>query len=257
MEPSREIPGHLTALVRHTEQLIGAFLAGIDFIIRDTSRDPGYSDTHLLSYTAQDYLQSAITLPMLIREGIHNVCRRELRFILEMSIKLCRIQQQDYKADIATKLISLKTTLDTTNISMQKQIHLTLLPEAQRAVFYEEVGRLYGQTSEYVHWTSAQIHERIAMVDQGRTSGDESAEDIRNLNSLIARGLAASFVFLFHSVPEYVAGDFLVESDGASLDWPFSRSRFMAHIDECFDYKHERKERLEGIRLKRWAAVSY
>lgn len=257
MERSREIPGHLIEQVRHAEQLIGAFLAGIDFIIRDTARDPGYSDTHMLSYTAQDYLQSAIALPMLIREGIHNVCRRELRFILEMSIKVCRIQQQDYNADIATKLISLKATFDTTNISMQKQANLTLLPEAQRAVFYEEVGRLYGQTSEYVHWTSAQTHERIAMVDQGRTSGNESVEDIKNLNSLIARGLAASLVFLFHSVPEYVAGDYLVESDGASLDWLYSSSRFMAHIDEYFDYKHERKENLESIRLKRWAAVNY
>jgi hypothetical protein len=211
----------------------------------------------MLSYTAQDYLQSAIALPMLVQEGIHNVCRRELRFLLEMSIKVCRIQQQDYQADIPTKLSALKETFDTTNISMQKQVNLTLLPETEWASFHQEVGCLYGETSGYVHWTSTQIHERIAMIDQGRTSGNESAADIQRLNDLVARGLAVSLVFLFHSVPEYVAGDCLVESDGSSLGWPFSRSKFVAHIDEHFDYKHERRENLQDIRRSRWAAVSF
>jgi hypothetical protein len=257
MERSREIPALLLDQVIRTEQMAFAFLAALNFVVRDTGRDPRYLDTHMLSYAAQDYIQSAIALPMLVREGIHNVCRRELRFILEMSIKICRIQQQDYSADIPTKLKTLGATFDTTNISMQKQLSLMLLPEPERLLFYQEVGRLYGEMSGYVHWTSAQIIERIALVDQGRTAGFESREDVDALTALLARGLAASLVFIFHSVPEYVAGDFLVESDGGSVNWPFSGSRFIAHMDEYFDYKHERQGRLEVIRRSRWTAVKY
>lgn len=257
MDRSREIPAHLREQVNRSEQLALAFLWALNFIVKDTARDPNYIDTHLLSYAAQDYIQSAIALPMLVREGIHNVCRRELRFLLEMSIKICRIQQQDYGADVPTKLATLSDTLDTTNISMQKQISLTLIPEPERPRFHQEVGRLYGLTSGYVHWSSDQITERIAQVDQGRTAGYESAADVDALTALLARGLAASLVFILHSVPEYVAGDLLVQSDRQGLDWPFSGSKFIAHLDEYFDYKHERQPALESIRRRRWAAVTY
>lgn len=257
MERSSEIPEHLKEQIEHTELLMHEFLTGLKFISDDTARDPGYMDSHMLSYAAQDYLQSAIALPMLVQEGIHNVGRRELRFILEMSIKICRIQQQEYRTKIAEKLDQLKATIDSTNISMQKQLDLSLLPEGQRPAFIEEVGRLYGQTSGYVHWSTAQILERIAMVDDGRFAGKESAEDIQSFNQLIARGMAASLVFLFHSVPQYVAGDLLVQSDGDSLVWSFSASQYIAHIDEHFDYKHERQANLDDIKKRRWAVVTY
>ena len=101
---------------------------------------------------------------MLIQEGIHNVCRRELRFILEMSIKICFVQHKQYNSDVETKLNSFKSIFDSTNISIQKQLNLHLIPELQRPSFYQEVGRLYGETSSYVHLTQAQILERIALV---------------------------------------------------------------------------------------------
>ncbi len=140
---------------------------------------------------------------------------------------------------------------------MQKQLNLRLLPKTERPAFYQEVGRIYGETSGYVHLSQAQILERVAMVDQGRTSGNENAADVEALNKLIARGLACSFVFLVHSVPDYVAGDLLVQSDGASLDWYFSQSRFIAHMDEQFDYKHERQSHLEDIKKRRWEGVTF
>jgi hypothetical protein len=257
MERSLEIPEAIRQQVRQAEMICQSFLFGLQFVVMDTARDPGYLDNHLLSYTSQDYLQSTIALPLLIQEGIHNVCKRELRFILEMSIKLCSVQQQQYSLDVATKLNTLKATLDSTNISMQKQLDLHLLPQTELSAFYQEVGRIYGETSSYVHLTQAQILERVAMVDQGRTSGNENAADVEALNTLIARGLACSLVFLLHSVPEYVAGDLLVQSDGTSLNWYFSQSRFIANMDEQFDYKHERQSQLEEIKRRRWEGIMF
>lgn len=257
MERSHEFPDAIKPHVQQAESICRSFLFGLQFAVMDTARDPGYIDNHLLSYTAQDYLQSTIAMPLLIQEGIHNVCRRELRFILVMSIKLCSVQQQQYSSDVSMKLNTLKLTLDSTNISMQKQLDLHLLPAAERPAFYQEVGRLYSETSRYVHLSQAQILERVAMVDQGRTSGNESAEDVEILNKLIARGLACSLIFLLHSVPDYVAGDLLVQSDGSSLNWFFAGSNFIAHMDEQFDYKQERQARLEEVKHKRWAVVSF
>lgn len=257
MRRSDRIPEHLEVQVRRAEALAMAFLAVLDFVVKNSARDPRFFETHVLSFAAHEYLQSVIALPMLVQEGIHNICKRELRFILEMSIKVCRIQQRDYNAELQVKLDALNEVIDSTNISMQKQIDLGLLPAGQTEPFYVEVGRFYGATSDYVHWSRAQILERISLLEQGRSPGKESSEDIEALNDLIARGLALSLVFLFHAVPQYVTGDWFVEPDGSSVEWPFLESKFIAYIDEEFDYKAERQAKLEEIRAKRWAGVRY
>ncbi len=257
MKRSDQVPDALRPHIQEVELICQSFLHALAFVFADTRRDPSFDENHMLFYVLDDYLQSLVAIPLLVQEGIHNTCRRELRFVLEMSIKLCGVQQQGYDLDAPTKLSKLSRTLDSTNISMQKDFSLGLLPEDECSGLYSEVGRVHGETSRYVHLTAAQISERISMVDQGRTAGRESPSDIISLSKLISRSLACSLVFLFHSVPEYVVADLLVEHDGASHDWHFSASKYIAHIDEHFDYKHERQESLAEIKQKRWGKVGF
>jgi hypothetical protein len=70
-------------------------------------------------------------------------------------------------------------------------------------------------------------------------------------------GYAMVLVLIFHSVPDYVAGDFLVESDGTSNKWYFRKSKYIAGIDSRFDYKHERQEKLELIRRVRGEGIEF
>lgn len=243
--------------IAESVEIFRSFLFALRFIIHDTARDPTFFDNHLLSYVSQDYIQAAVGLPTLISDGVHNVCRRELRFLLEMSIKLCFVQEHQYNLDVTSKLQTFEKMFDSTNISIQRQLKLYLLPSEEHTSFYEEVGRLYGATSKYVHLSQAQVLERINLVDQGRTSGHESAADVQELNKLLRRVLACCIVFLLHSVPPYVVGDLLVEPDGSSLRWYFSGSKFIALIDQQYDYKHERQANLSQIRTDRWNAVTF
>jgi hypothetical protein len=176
---------------------------------------------------------------------------------VEASVKLCLVQQKDYTSTIAEKLQRFDKELSSQRISVKQSLELTLLPEALREAFGEETGRVYGRTSNYVHLTPSQIGARIAAVDAGRTGGKESIEDFETLGSLAERGLAASLTLLFHSVPEYVAGDWLVEADGSTTMWVFTESRFVAGIDSYFDYKHERQENLHGMRAARNKAIRF
>jgi hypothetical protein len=132
-----------------------------------------------------------------------------------------------------------------------------MLSDDLHEAFSDETGRLYGLLSDYVHLSPKQIGERIAAVDAGRTAGKESANEIEDLNSLIARTLAVSLTLLFHSVPSYVAGDWLVESDGSTMKWYFAGSRFVAGIDAHFDYKQERQDSLVEIQDIRRAAIRF
>jgi hypothetical protein len=71
------------------------------------------------------------------------------------------------------------------------------------------------------------------------------------------RALAASLVLIFHSVPEYVAGDWFVETDGSTVRSRLMGSRFLSGMDGFFDYKHERQERLAEIKAAREANISF
>jgi len=220
-------------------------------VTADTRRDPEYLDNHLLSYLAQDFIESAHAIPLLVEQGIQNVARREARFILEAHLKMCFVQQQEYQSSIRTKLDAFESVFDSSKITIKRDILLNLLPEEDRPRLLEEAGRLYNAASSYVHLSCAQIFERIERVDAERTAGRESPADVERLNDLLSRVLACSLVFLFHSVPEYVAGDWLVEPDGSTVDWYFTRSRYLALIDARYDYKFERQERLKEIEAQR------
>lgn len=253
----QDLPEPLREPIKKMQLIINSYLAGLGFIHMDTSGSPSYKDNHLLSYLVQDLLQSAVSILTLGTEGLANVARREVRFILEATIKLCYVQQKEYQISIREKIEKFDKELRSQRISVNRELDLYLLPDECRQAFIEECGRIYYLTSSYVHLTPAQLNERIAAVDAGRTSGKESREDVEDLNLLVARGLAASLVLLFHSVPQHVAGDFLVDMNGDTPEWYFSGSRFIAAIDSQFDYKHERQSRLQEIQASRNSKIFF
>ena len=252
-----DLPPELIVPARRLDVLARSYLAAVSFIAGDTGRDPTYWDNHLLSYLVHDFIQSTLAIVALATEGMLSVAKREVRFIVEASIKICFVQQKGYASKVVDKLERFDKELSSQRISVKQNLELTLLPEALQEAFVDETGRVYGLTSNYVHLTPLQIEERILSVDAGRVGGKESAEDFESLVSLVERGLAVSLTLLFHSVPSYVAGDWLVEPDGATTTWIFTHSRFIAGIDSHFDYKHERKDHLEEIRTARDKTIRY
>jgi len=49
----------------------------------------------------------------------------------------------------------------------------------------------------------------------------------------------------------------MVENDGSSMRWHFTKSRFIADLDFSFDYKHERQETLSEIQATRAARITF
>jgi hypothetical protein len=237
--------------------IVHAYLTAVGIIVGDTSRDPSFGANHLLSYLAQDFIESAISIAFLARNGALSVPKRELRFVIESSIKICFVQQKDYRSTIPEKLKQFDKELFSSSISAKRDLTLPMLQPDLTDDFGEELGRLYGKTSTYVHLTPPQIMQRIAMVNSGGTAGYENASDVVDFNNLLARGFAASLVLLLHSVPDYVAGDWLIDSDGTTNDSYFLGSRFIAAIDAFFDYKHERQAALVSIQKARASRIHF
>lgn len=232
------------------------FMRAVIALALGNSRDSTFSKNHLLACIADDFLETSLALPYLANEGIHNVCRRELRFLLEMSIKMCFVQQAAESSTTEENLARFQRNFDSPNISLRQRVNLALLPEKHREHFNEHVGRLYGEASHYVHLTTTQLQRRLELINNGRKPGVESLEEVVALNRQIHSTLAASFVFVAHAVPSFAVGDFFVAADGSCFKWALATSKFIALLDEHFDYKHERQETLEEIHARRWARVA-
>ncbi|MGB3338289.1 MAG: hypothetical protein WBA73_14035 [Devosia sp.] len=252
-----DLPEDKARELRTTGEIIGAYLLGIGAIGGAAGRDPTFRERHLLPYLVQDLTEATVSIRMLMTEGVHRVAKRELRFILEASAKLAAVQQSDHDKDISLRVIQFDELLSSHKISIQKSVELEMLPEAVRRQFVDEVGKLYRGSSSYVHWTPAQIAERGEALASGRVAGQETAEEIIGLNKTLARTLAASLVLILHSVSPSVSGDILVEPDGSTWDWYFTRSKFIATIDSFFDYKHERQRDLIAIQGHRASRLAF
>src|SRR5690606_15701832 len=107
-----ELPDHLREPLMQTGVIINSYLMGLGFVHMNTSRDPSYKDL------VQDFLQSSISLLTLGAEELLNVAKREIRFILEASIKLCYVQQKEYQLPIKKKIEKFDAELKSQRISV-------------------------------------------------------------------------------------------------------------------------------------------
>lgn len=238
-------------------QISNDFLFGLRFCVIDSGRDANFWDNHLLSYTSQDILQSCFSILLLAREGIRNTCKRELRFLIELGIKQCYIEQKLPNEPVKIKVERYKELLKSPSVSIKSQIKLKFLSEKSKKEFLEEAGRFYGSTSKYVHLSPEQVLERISLVSRGIIVGGEGVSEIQEMIQFLKVGYAIFLVLVLQTVPTYVAGDLLVESNGNSNKWYFRKSKYIAEIDSYFDYKHERQARLEEIRKIRHQEIEF
>ncbi|MBR9794385.1 MAG: hypothetical protein GYB58_21845 [Gammaproteobacteria bacterium] len=257
IKKSTEIPDDLKAEFERTQKIVLGFVQWLQFCIMDTARDSNFTKNHLLSFLHQDILETLFGVLSHVLEGIHTPPIRESRYLLELSIKVSFIQRERYFSTIEEKLAEFDKEIKAPSISPMKRIDLSYLKDDTKPVFLEEVGRLYGAASSFVHVTPKSIEYRQHRVGDGRIMGKESSEDLTKLNDLLQSIYAASLVFLSHSVPQYVIGDWLVDRTGELTKWHYIGSRYIAEIDSTLDYKAERKEILERVVRQRALGIQF
>ena len=257
MQNSEVVPQPLEKEFERTHDLVMGFIQWLYFCMADTARDNEFTNNHLLSFLNQDILETLMGVLVLVKEGIHAPVIRESRYLLEVSIKLTYIQQSEYRMPIEGKLKEFENTIKSPSISPMKKISLSLLKPDISEEFLIEVGRLYGESLNFVHLTPHSIEYRRARISHERLLGYESEEDLIQLNNFLQRICAASIVFLSHAVPQYVVGDWHVDSSGGLKKWYYLKSKYIAQIDSSLDYKHERQHVLERLVAERISNVAF
>ncbi|MFD0992017.1 hypothetical protein [Tenacibaculum geojense] len=222
----------------------------------NSARDGVSGERNFFLRMIDDILQSVISIEILAKEGISNTCRRELRYLIELSIKSCLIVNNTTKQSFEDQIDEYEKLLNSSNINPINTLKFFYLKDKEEE-FKTETKRLYGYLCKYSHSSSHQIRERLAKAEIGRTIGYEGIQELRELNNDIEKVLAIVSVMIFHSVAQYVVGDFLVEPNGETVNWYFNQSKYINMIDAEFDYKHERQSILEKLKKDRIERVKF
>ena len=212
----------------------------LHFCYFNSVRDGVSGEKNFFLRMIDDILQSVVSIELLAKKGITNICRRELRYLIELAIKSNLIVTNTEKQNLVDQVKEYEELLNSPNINPINTLSFDYFEIEVQNEFKSFVKRTYGYLSKYTHSTTFQIIERLEKAESGRTIGYEGINELKELNDDIEKVFLSVLVFIFHSVEQYVAGDYFVEPNGESLRWYFDKSKFINLIDARFDYKAER-----------------
>ncbi len=234
---SKEFQDELKFLQRTRDSFLKAFSA----IAFYSSRSPYLCNKSLLFSDTEDILQSALSYAALVPEGILNVTRRELRYILETVCVHHFVDCQQFDKPLADRITFLQSLGRQPKIELLQDLKFEAFEDAQKTEFINDISQLYSLLCQYVHPSAQQVEERLQRAAGGRYSGFENSEDLRRLNRDVFRTLDIVLVFYFHALSLSLAGDIFIQVLDEDKNWKFHKGRWCAVVSRHFDYKLERQ----------------
>jgi hypothetical protein len=205
------------------------------------TRYPG-SGNWIQNRFSDDFLESAVSIGALARQGVFNAGRRELRYMLEAVVKCVFVDQQvPGNTDLQARLAVLNDTslVPRSRVGPIDRIQLRMVSNPK--AFTDAVHSAFGSLSGYTHMSVKQLDERLKRAERGEFTGFESSATVEAFSRLLARIYDLILVLLFEGVGPAFTGDLFVEVLDSEPDWEFHRGSFVREVSSTFDYKWERQ----------------
>lgn len=199
-------------------------------------------DNFLTIRTSDDLLQSIIGIRGLVIEGIQNISKREIRYLLEMTVKYLFVDQVKSGSDIKIKTQYLETNVPNSSIEIVDQIALPF-DNLTNTEFKNEVKDLFYKSCAYVHPSRKQIDEQLANYDKGNTIGFETSKSLADTNKLLFRAYDIILTLLFVGFGQSMSGDLFIEIYDTEPKWKFHKGKYVKKYSDLFNYKQERQKK--------------
>lgn len=234
---SKEFQDELKFLRRTRDSFIKAFTA----ITHYSTRSPYLCRKSLLFTDSGDILESSLAYAALVPQGILNVTRRELRYILETVSTHYYVDSRQFDKPLEERVSFLRSLGRHPKIEFLKDTTFEAFDGTQTKAFIGDVSQLYSLLCEFVHPSVQQIEDRLHRAEVGRSSGFEGVDDLRRLNRDVFRTLDIVMAIYFHALSLELAGDIFIQVLDNDKNWKFHSGRWCEIVSHHFDYKLERQ----------------
>jgi hypothetical protein len=225
----------------HLARLVQDFATALRVSSLAFTRYP-HSVNWLLQNSIDDLLESAIALPALLDVGAVNVARRELRYMVEASVKYVFVDQRlpsEALLDERLRYLGDNSKVPRSSVTPIDELKLWMLEDDR--VFRGAVKQSFGALSGYVHPSERALDERFARAERGESSGFEGPGVVEAFNRLASQTLDVVLVLVFQGIGPTFTGDVFIQLLDDRADWKFHRTRFSSEVARSFEYKVERR----------------
>lgn len=203
----------------------------------------------LVIRSTDDLGQSVLAAWNLLQDGLINPIKRELRYIIEASVKHLYVDQHTDQqmplSQIPERLAFLEAKVGS-SIDVLDDLRLDAFHSQDEKQFKAEVYDAYRKACAYVHVSRHQIEERLERTEKGKSLGFESAEDLRKLGRLVFRVYDMALTLYFHGYGLPMTGDIFIQALDDLPSWKFHKGKYVGIVSAYFDYKDERNLRKYG-----------
>lgn len=221
------------------------------------SRWQVFSESYLFPRHFDDIVEAALTAQFAIENGALNSARRELRYILEVAVNIAYVDEVKAQTSFEERISYYRSgSVNKSNVDHIFHIPLRLLG-THKEPFAVSVRDAWVRASNYVHLTKRRINEKLQLREQGFTLGFETLDMLRQVVAEVHEVCSIVIVLIFETIGSSFTGDILVDSLDEHDNWVFHASEYIATIDSYFDYKYERKDKLDDITQRRNARIRY
>ncbi|MGZ3724561.1 MAG: hypothetical protein ACXWQQ_02135 [Pseudobdellovibrio sp.] len=228
--------------IKYTNTLIlSNYISSVHQISFATTRGKDIYDQFLSIRFLDVYIESSAGILFLVENGLINLAKRELRFLLESVLKHSFVDDQMMKNKFEEKMEKYSEMFPYSNVDfVQNMKHYV---EVDNVAFYSSVKSLYKELCRYVHTSKTQLNEKLEKSNKGHHLGFVSAEEIEKLNKLIFRTLEICLVCHFNACGPSTTGDLFINIYDNEPDWKFHKSGFVKKISDSYNYKAERNNK--------------
>lgn len=226
--------------LHYLDSITWHFLLGLTSVRLQAMRFRGEED-YLLFRFAPHLVETALVIQLAAKKGLQNSARRELRFLLEATVKL---SVRDFRED-ATGLEERLAGLGDRQQRFEDYVaELTYFDEFEKPEeINAEILSLYAELSGYVHASLPQFAASMKRTAHGEPAGMESVATFNRFNKLAFRAYDIVLVRVFHGIGLSMAGDIFTVMLDDYVAWRYHKGKFVSRMSRCFDYKAERKTR--------------
>jgi hypothetical protein len=240
--------------MRQVDRSILDYGVGVNRIEFMVTRNPAFFD-ELISLRIKPHLvQSMIAASHMIKEGLHDPARREMRFLVEAAVKALWLDQGSpplRRDEGAVPVLPPMTTAEKVPAldglgrerfdQVVDSLRFGMLDELASDEYRQTAKSLYGKLSTTTHVSSRNVEQGLANFDKGKHFAFETVADVNAIARLLRQVLDLALASHFEAFDHGLVGD--VFEPHFDPRWSFLKTPLVAAVDRHFDYKVERRVR--------------
>ena len=176
--------------------------------------------------TIDDLIQSSIGIKLMVENGIYNIAKRELRYLIEMTTKYVIVDYAKMGESFDSKTEYLRDHVPRSSIEIINE-YSTPFSHDLKERFQSEVKDFFYKSCVYVHPSKQQIDEQIKNYEQGYVIGFESSKMFTDMNRVLFRAYDMMLVMIFHSFGHSMSKDLFEQLFDKNSKWKFHKGKYV------------------------------